>query len=117
MGSPNVDALIRISRARQAYGCRWCDAFVNIDRSGAEVWLETMVAEVEKMELLVAEIRHGVDQLGGALELREKLRQLREETAGRTDAEIETAHRLADRLEARGLAAISGRQRHRRRGL
>lgn len=101
----------RIGRARRAYGYRWCDAFQDIDRNNGDAWLENMVAEVEKMELLVSEVRHGLDQLGGALRLREKLRQLREDTAGRTDAEIETAHRLADRLEVRGLAAISGRQR------
>ena len=103
-------ALSRIRRARRAYGYSWCDAFRGVDRNDPrwEAWLEEMVAEVEEMELLISEVHHGLDQLGGALRLREKLRQLREGTAGRTDAEIETAHRLADRLEARALAAMSG---------
>ena len=103
-------ALGRISSARRAYGYRWCDAFQGFDRTDPawDAWLENMVAEVEEMELLVAEVRHGLDELGGALRVREKLRQLRECTAGRTYAEIETAHRLADRLEARALAAVWG---------
>lgn len=101
-------ALSQTSRARRAYGYRWCDAFQGLDRDdpACDAWLDNMVAEIEEMELLVAQIRNGLDQLGGALRLREKLRQLREGTAGRTDAEIETAHRLADRLEARALAAM-----------
>ena len=102
--------LSQISRARRAYGYCWCDAFRGVDRNDPawEASLENMVAEVKEMELLVAEVRHGLDQLAAALRLREKLRQLRGCTAGRTDAEIETAHRLADRLEARALAALSG---------
>jgi hypothetical protein len=102
--------LDRISRARLAYGHRWCDAFRGFARNdpALDAWLEKLVAEIEEMELLVAEVQHGLDQLGAARRLREKLRQLREGTAGRTDAEIETAHRLADRLEARALAALSG---------
>lgn len=105
--------LDRISRARLGYGHRWCDAFQDFDRNdpALEAWLEKMVAEIEEMELLVAGIQHGLDQLGAAQRLREKLRRLREGTAGRTDAEIETAHRLADRLEARAVAALSGPQR------
>src|SRR5436189_5348371 len=100
-------ALSRMSRARRAYGYCWRDAIQGFDRNdpACDAWLENMVAEIEKMELLVSEVRQGLDQLGGALRLREKLRQLREGTAGRTDAEIETARRLADRLQARGLAA------------
>ena len=103
-------ALSRISRARRAYGYRWCDAVQGFDRNDAawDTRLKEMVAEIENMELLVSEVRHGLDELGGALRRREKLRQLREGTAGRTDAEIETARRLADRMETRGLAAISG---------
>ena len=103
-------ALSRIARARRAYGYRWCDAFQGFDRNdpACDACLENMVAEIENMESLIAEVQHGLDQLGGALRLREKLRQLRECTAGRTYAEIETAHRLADRLEARALAAVWG---------
>lgn len=103
------EALSRIRTARRAYGRRWCDAFRGYDPNDPtwDAWLETMLAEIEKMELLVFELRHGYDQLGGALRLREKLRQLREGTAGRTDAEIETASVLADRLQARRVAAMS----------
>ena len=110
-------ALGRISRARRAYGYCWCDAFRGVDRNDPtrDAWLEKMVAEIEEMELLVSEVHHGLDQLGAALRLRQKLRQLREATAGRTDAEIETAHRLADRLEARALAAMSRGGNGRRR--
>jgi hypothetical protein len=88
-----------------------CNAFQNFDRNDPawDAWLENMVSEIEKMQSLVSEVRHGLDQLGGALRLREKMGHLREGTAGRTDAEIETAHRSpTDRLEARGLAAMSG---------
>ena len=103
-------ALGRISRARRAYGYRWCDAVQGFDRNDAawDASLEDMVAEIEEMELLVSEVRQGLDELGGALRRREKLRKLREGTAGRTDAEIETAQRLADRMHTRGLTAISG---------
>jgi hypothetical protein len=52
------------------------------DDPARDAWLEDMVAEIEKMELLVSEVRHGLNQLRGALRLREKLRQLPEGTAG-----------------------------------
>jgi hypothetical protein len=58
-------------------------------------------------------IDHTISQCGAYLDHAKKLakiRQLREETAGRTAAEIATAHRLADKLERqldRQLAASS----------
>ena len=99
----------RLSRSRRVYGYRWCEAFRGFDgdHPACDASLDNMVAELAEMELLVSKVRRGLDQLGAALRLREKLRQLREGTAGRTDPEIETAHRLADRLEARARAAMS----------
>jgi len=49
------EALSRIRTARRAYGRRWCDALRGSDLNdpACDARLETMLAEIEKMELLV----------------------------------------------------------------
>jgi hypothetical protein len=97
----------RVAKARRAYGyrwsdwLRWTDAHPIDDPELAVFWIEWLRDEIERMQELVDELKRDVDQRSVAQRRREKIRQLREGTNGRTDAEIETGKRLADRLEAK----------------
>jgi len=86
---------------------RWATMFKSIDAypyKDAELQgyqIEQLEAELERLEWDLDWVKHTISERQAALRKREKIRQLREGINGRTPAEIETARRLADRLEAK----------------
>jgi hypothetical protein len=98
----------RVHKARRAYGYRWRDWLQWIDAHPindspdlAAFQIEVLRDELENMQDLVDDIERDIDQRSRVLRHREKIRQLREGTSGRTEAELETARHLADRLEVK----------------
>ena len=109
-----LDAEDRLRKARRAYGYRWGDMFTSLDTypikdSELAAWeVELLREELDRMREFVAGVERDIDRRAAELRHREKVRQLREGTKGRTAAEIETARRLADRLEAKRRAEAGG---------
>jgi len=97
----------RLRKARRAYGHRWFDALRALDTNPetdpdtAASQLERLREEMKWMGAVISMARADLDKRAAAHRRSQKIRQLREGTNGRTEAEVETAHRLADRLEAK----------------
>jgi hypothetical protein len=66
-----------------------------------EWWWECFRDHLESVSGYVAYYMEPVERFEKDKRLRDKITQLREGTSGRTEAEIETGRRLADRLEAK----------------
>jgi hypothetical protein len=93
--------------ARKTYLTRWASWLRSLDDHPPEDaeegrWrLDDLRGEVEFMRSYLDGFEADIARLARDLGQREKLRQLREGVNGRTEAEVQTARRLADRLEAR----------------